>query len=98
MADFDPAFRHETQCFVRRPSANRGFNRHKRLERLKFNIVHYDDSVDGYIEPLNISDLYPGLGTSDTIDMGSPAASGYVVGFQIFDTAQQPFDGLHQFD
>lgn len=101
MANFDPALRHEIWNFVRRPSPNRGFNRHKRLERLKFNTVYYDDGPDGYVEPVSASTEYPGLGTDSNVNIarqGQEDGADRCIGFEYFDFASQPCDGCQQFD
>ena len=94
---FDPDTRHETWCFLRVPDHRPGLNRDDRLIRLPFNIVHYEDSPDGFIEPRPPSELYDFTG--DNFDLiaapGRSQGLGRVVRFEIFDTI--PFEGVHGF-
>lgn len=100
MADYDPALRQEIWCFRRKPSPNRGFNRHKRMERLGFNLVYYDNSSDAVIEPVSLDDKNPGVldGNVDILRPGADTGNGRLIGFEFFDEHQVPFDGCQQFD
>ncbi len=93
MADFDPAQRQETWLFMKGGPA-----RNPSYHRLRYNIVHYDGSPDGLIEPAALSDFY----TDIHVDPAPVAVPSSVSGLGRFDRMEifefPPFDGVHGFD